>query len=263
MAVKSTVKSNGKAKNMSGEVYCPSDSVVAQARLKDWEAVAEATRRDPQAFWAKEAEELEWYQKWDKVLDDSKKPFYKWFVGGKTNIVHNAIDRHLKTCRKNKLALIWEGEDGKLHQTFSYYALNREVSRIANVLKAMGVQQRRPGDHLHGPRARDRLCHAGLRQDRRGPFGGLRRLLASRRCTAGSRTANRRSSSPATAAYMNGKIVELKKIVDEALKRCPTRRARDRRQAHRPRGAHGGRPRPLVPRPDGACPSPTASARPR
>ena len=58
-------------------------------------------------------------------------------MGGKVNIVHNAIDRHLKTYRKNKLALIWESEDGKLHQTYSYYAMNREVSRMANIIKAM------------------------------------------------------------------------------------------------------------------------------
>ena len=63
-------------------------------------------------FWAERAEELEWYQKWDQVLDDSQAPFYKWFAGGKTNIVHNALDRHMKTWRKNKLALIWEGEPG-------------------------------------------------------------------------------------------------------------------------------------------------------
>src|SRR5215471_3770827 len=119
MAVESTVKAKGKEKNMSGEVFYPSESVVAQARLKDWDGIADAARRDPRAFWEKEAEELEWFQKWDKVLDDSKKPFFKWFVGAKVNIVHNAIDRHQKTFRKNKLALIWESEDGKLHQTYS------------------------------------------------------------------------------------------------------------------------------------------------
>jgi acetyl-CoA synthetase len=74
------------------------------------------------------------------VLDDSQPPFFKWFVGAKTNIVHNAIDRHLKTHRKNQLALIWESEDGKDHRTFSYFAMNREVSRMANIIKAMGIQ---------------------------------------------------------------------------------------------------------------------------
>ena len=132
-------KTNGKV--MEGEVYYPSEEVIAQANLKDWEGTADRAAKDPQGFWAAEAEELEWFQKWDKVLDDSKKPFFKWFTGAKTNIVHNAIDRHLKTYRKNKLALIWESEDGKLHQTYSYYAMNREVSRMANIIKAMGVQK--------------------------------------------------------------------------------------------------------------------------
>ena len=72
--------------------------------------------------------------------------------GRKTNIVHNAIDRHLKTYRKNKLALIWESEDGKLHQTYSYYAMNREVNRMANIIKAMGINKGRPRHDLHGTR---------------------------------------------------------------------------------------------------------------
>ncbi|MFM8425176.1 MAG: acetyl-coenzyme A synthetase N-terminal domain-containing protein, partial [Chloroflexota bacterium] len=117
-----------KKKEMEGEVYYPSEQVVAQARLKDWDALAEKAEKDLQGFWADEASELEWYKKWDKVLDDSNAPFYKWFVGARTNIVHNAVDRHLKTHRKNQLALIWESEDGKLERTFSYFAMNREVS---------------------------------------------------------------------------------------------------------------------------------------
>ena len=126
---------------LEGEVYYPSNEVIDQARLKDWDEMAEKARKDPQAFWAAEAEELEWFKKWDKVLDDLKKPFFKWFVGAKTNIVHNAIDRHLKTYRKNKLALVWESEDGKTERTFSYFLLNREVSRMANIIKAMGVNK--------------------------------------------------------------------------------------------------------------------------
>ena len=70
----------------------------------------------------------------------STAPFYKWFTGGKINIVNNAIDRHLNTWRRNKLALIWEGEPGD-YRTYSYHALNREVSKFANVLKSMGVKK--------------------------------------------------------------------------------------------------------------------------
>ncbi len=124
---------------LKGDVFHPSEEVSTQARLKDWDALARTSLADPLAFWESEAQELEWFGKWTKVLDESGRPFFKWFVGGKVNIVHNAIDRHLHTYRKNKLALIWESEDGKQHQTFSYYAMNREVSRMANIIKAMEV----------------------------------------------------------------------------------------------------------------------------
>ena len=122
----------------STEMYHPSPEIVAQANVKDPEAVRMEAAKDIQAYWAKRAEELEWYKKWDTVLDDSNKPFYKWFTGGKTNIVLNALDRHVKTWKRNKLALIWEGEKGEV-RTFSYHAMNREVCKFANVLKSMGV----------------------------------------------------------------------------------------------------------------------------
>ena len=76
----------GKKSKMEGEVYYPSDEVIAQSYLKDWEKTAEFARNDLEGFWGKEAAELEWFQKWDKVLDDSKKPFFKWFVGGKPTL---------------------------------------------------------------------------------------------------------------------------------------------------------------------------------
>ena len=99
----------------TSEWYHPPSDIVKQGRTcRIMTLVYEAWRsQDPEAFWAKRAEELEWYQKWDQVLDDSKKPFYKWFVGGKTNMALNALDRHVKTWRRNKLAIIWEGEDGE------------------------------------------------------------------------------------------------------------------------------------------------------
>ena len=210
-----------KQKAMEGEVYYPSDEVVAQANAKDWDAMAEKALKDPQAFWAAEAEELEWYQKWDKVLDDSNKPFFKWFVGAKTNIVHNAIDRHLKTHRKNKLALIWESEDGKDHRTFSYFAMNREVSRMANIIKAMGVKK---GDRVTIYMGRiPEIAFAMLACAKIGAihsvvFGGFSvDALQGRIEDSDSKLVITMDRS-----YNNGKVIELKKTVDEALKRCPT-----------------------------------------
>jgi len=207
-------------KNLSGEVYYPSADVVAQARLKDWDATAAFAAKDLEGFWGKEAEELEWYQKWNKVLDDSNKPFYKWFVGAKTNIVHNCLDRHQKTWRKNKIAIAWVGENGDL-RTYSYFALNREVNQFANVLKAMGV---RKGDRvtIYMPRIPEiiiaMLACAKIGAVHSVVYGGFSVDALQ------GRIEDSESKVVVTAdgGWMNGKIVELKKIMDEALKHCPT-----------------------------------------
>ena len=165
---------------MEGDVYYPSDEVVAQANVPDWDEMANFALKDLEGFWANAPNELEWFKKWDKVLDNSNKPFFKWFTGAKVNIVHNALDRHMKTWRKNKLALIWVSEDGKEERTFSYYSLNREVNRFANIIKAMGVTK---GERvtIYLPRIPEIvLRHASLRQDRCYPFSGIRRVLGGR-----------------------------------------------------------------------------------
>jgi acetyl-CoA synthetase len=206
---------------MEGEVYLPSHEIVRHTNVRDWEALAEEARADLQGFWAKRAKELEWFRKWDKVLDDSKKPFFKWFVGGKVNIVHNAVDRHLQTYRKNKLALIWESEDGKFDRTFSYYSLNREVTRFANLLKAMGVVK---GDRvtIYLPRIPEivfaMLACAKIGAIHSVVFGGF--SVDSLQ----GRIEDSQSKVVVTSdgSFVNGKIVELKSMVDEALKRCPS-----------------------------------------
>ena len=212
---------SAKQHKLTGDVYYPSNEVVAQARLKDWDALAEKAGKDLQGFWADEANELEWYKKWDKVLDDSKKPFFKWFTGAKTNIVHNAIDRHLKTHRKKQLALIWESEDGKLERTFSYYSMNREVSRFANIIKSMGVQK---GERVTIYMGRvPEIAFAMLACAKIGAihsvvFGGFSvDSLQGRIDDSESKLV-----ITCDGAYQNGKIVELKNIVDEAIKKCPS-----------------------------------------
>jgi acetyl-CoA synthetase len=206
---------------LEGEVYYPSDETIAQVNLKDWEQTAEFARNDLEGFWAKEASELKWFQKWDKVLDDSKKPFFKWFVGGKTNIVLNAVDQHVNNYRKNKLALIWESEDGKFERTFSYYALNREVSRMANIIKAMGVKR---GDRVTIYMGRiPEIVFAMLACAKIGAihsviFGGFSvDALQGRIDDSQSKLV-----ITCDGSFQNGKLVELKRIVDEALKHCPT-----------------------------------------
>jgi acetyl-CoA synthetase len=108
--------------------------------LEDYKQLYERAKADPQKFWAELAEqELHWFQKWDTVLD-WQPPNAKWFVGGKINISYNCLDRHLTTWRKNKAALIWEGEPGD-SRTLTYAQLHREVCQFANVLKQLGVQK--------------------------------------------------------------------------------------------------------------------------
>ncbi|HEX7973068.1 MAG TPA: acetate--CoA ligase, partial [Anaerolineales bacterium] len=175
---------------------------------------------DPEGFWGEQAEELEWFEKWTKVLDDSHAPFYKWFVGGKTNIVYNALDRHQKTWRKNKLALIWEGEPGDT-RTFSYYALNREVCKFANVLRSMGVKK---GDivTIYLPRIPEQvismLACAKIGAPHSVVYGGFSvESLAERIEDAKSKVL-----ITADGGYQRGKVTQLKAIADEAMARQPT-----------------------------------------
>lgn len=108
--------------------------------LEEYQALYEKAKADPQAFWAELAtQELDWFQNWDTVLD-WQPPFAKWFVNGKINISYNCLDRHLTTWRKNKAALIWEGEPGD-SRTLTYAQLHREVCQMANVIKDLGVQK--------------------------------------------------------------------------------------------------------------------------
>ncbi|MGR3276815.1 acetate--CoA ligase [Acaryochloris marina NIES-2412] len=124
-------------------LFQPPADLAAQAEIKsaeEYEQLYAKAEADPQAFWAELAEkELDWFEKWDTVLD-WQPPFAKWFVGGKLNITYNCLDRHLKTWRRNKAALIWEGEPGD-SRTLTYAQLHREVCQTANVLKQLGVSK--------------------------------------------------------------------------------------------------------------------------
>ena len=118
--------------------FPPSDEFRQQANINDPNVYAEAAK-DPEAFWARFAGELDWFQTWDKVLEWNP-PYAKWFLGGKLNASYNCIDRHLSSARRNKAAIIWEGEPGD-RQVYTYWDLHREVCRFANGLKSLGVQK--------------------------------------------------------------------------------------------------------------------------
>lgn len=173
------------------------------------------------AYWEERAGELEWYRPWDQVLDDSGAPFHKWFAGGRTNIVLNAIDRHLAGPRSNKLALIWMGEDSTEHTTYSYFALNREVTRMANVLRAMGVEK---GDvvTIYLPRIPEAwfamLACAKIGAIHSVIFGGYSSDAIRDRIDG----AESRVVITADGSRVNGEVFPMKDLVDEAIRFSPT-----------------------------------------
>lgn len=201
------------------EWYYPAEDIVKNAHVPDYEATYAEAVADPLAFWAKRAETLDWYQKWERVLDDSNPPFYKWFVGGKTNIVLNALDRHTKTWRRNKIAIIWEGENGE-KITMSYWRLSQEVSKFANVLKSMGVKK---GDRVTIYMGRTieiviaMLACAKIGAPHSVIYGGFsEQAIADRIEDSQSRVL-----ICSDGAWLRGNIVPLKENVDKAIERSP------------------------------------------
>jgi acetyl-CoA synthetase len=118
--------------------FPPSSDFRLQANAND-PALYERATRDLEAFWAEEAERLDWFKRWDKVLEWNA-PWAKWFVGARLNVTHNCVDRHAASDRRNKAAIIWEGEPGD-SRVLTFGMLQREVNRFANVLKSLGVHK--------------------------------------------------------------------------------------------------------------------------
>ncbi len=120
------------------EKFYPSKEKISSGakRKQEWEK----SLKNPQEFWAEKAKAIDWFKSPSKVLDDSNAPFYKWFPDGELNISYNALDRHIKTHRKNKLAYIWEGEMGEV-KTYTYYQLYKEVNKLAKVFKDHGLKK--------------------------------------------------------------------------------------------------------------------------
>ena len=142
----STKNASGQLENeiaelLDQELFEPPREFAEKALISD-ESVYEEAARDPQAWWAEQAEALDWFEQWDTVLDESDAPFYKWFTGGKVNASHNALDRHVEAGRGDRVAYHWRGEEGE-ERDVTYAELLRDVKRLANVLKERGVE---PGD---------------------------------------------------------------------------------------------------------------------
>src|ERR687895_1004523 len=123
------------------ETFEPPAGFREKALIGDTSVYEEAAR-DPEAWWAKQAEALDWFERWDTVLDESEAPFYKWFTGGKLNASYNCLDRHVEAGNGDRVAFHWRGEEGE-ERDVTYAELLRDTQRLANALKGRGIE---PGD---------------------------------------------------------------------------------------------------------------------
>jgi acetyl-CoA synthetase len=198
--------------------FTPPDDFRARAVVRD-ERIYDEAARDPEAFWARLAGELEWSRPWTKVLD-WQPPHAKWFVGGQLNASANCVDRHVRNGRRNKAAIIWEGEPGD-KRTLTYFDLQREVAKFANVLKTQGTKK---GDRvaIYMPLVPE-LAIAMLACARIGAihsvvFGGFSAESLRDRIN----DAQARLLITADGGYRRGTIVPLKQVADEALGGTPS-----------------------------------------
>jgi len=204
-------------------VFNPPEELRSQAYIKSLDEYKEIYLRsinDPEGFWGEIAEQLDWYKKWDRVLvADFKEAKHAWFVGSQLNVSYNCLDRHLKTWRKNKAALIWEGDLGD-SITLTYQELHYQVCKLANVLRKHGIKK---GDRIsiYLPMILE-LPIAMLACARIGAihsvvFGGFSAVALSDRiidCEA-------KMLICADGYYRGGKIIRSKDNADAALERCP------------------------------------------
>jgi len=187
--------------------------------LEQYEQLYREAEEDPEKFWGEIAGELHWFRKWDKVLE-WEAPWAKWFVGGKINLSYNCLDRHVATWRRNKAAIIWEGEPGEV-RTFTYQQLLTEVSKFANVLKSLGIQK---GDTV--------AIYMGMTPELPIAMLACARIGAAHSVVFGGFSANalvdRINDAQSKAvitqdgSYRRGAEIPLKATVDEALSGCPS-----------------------------------------
>ena len=199
--------------------YLPTAKTTAAAYIQNYDAEYKKSIENPEQFWDTAARELDWFAPWNKVLEWNY-PWAKWFVDARCNIAYNCLDRHVKTWRKNKVALIWVGENDQ-ERIFTYGELYRQVNRCANALKRLGLQK---GDRvtIYLPKipeqviamlacARIGLIHSVVYSGFSAP------ALASR-----VNDAEAKLVITADVGFDRAKVINLKPVVDEALKTCPT-----------------------------------------
>ena len=203
-------------------LFPPPKEFAAKARIgsmEQYEKLWNEAAGDLEGFWGKMAHELHWFKPYTKVLEWNE-PFAKWFVGGQTNVSYNCLDAHLSTPRRNKAAIIWEGEPGDV-RVYTYEMLHREVCKFANVLKKLGIKK---GDvvAMYMPMVPE-LAIAMLACARIGAvhsvvFGGF----AAEAIADRNNDAKAKLMITADAGWRRGKQIPLKANVDAALAKSPT-----------------------------------------
>ncbi len=213
---------NFKSVLVENRVFQPSAEFSAKARIgsmAEYQTLYDESINSPDTFWAREASELTWQKKWDTVCE-WKAPFSKWFVGGKINVSENCVDRHLTNGRKNKAAIIWEGEPGE-QRTLTYQQLHYEVCKFANVLKAHGTK---PADRvlIYMPMVPEAaiamLACARIGATHSVVFGGFSSESIKDRLS----DCQAKIVITADGGYRRGSVVPLKVNVDTALRDSPS-----------------------------------------
>ncbi len=222
MCVATSVGTNMESLLRENRVFPPPAEFAAKAHIKslaEYEAMYRRSVEEPEAFWAEAAGELEWFTPWTKVLEGDIS-HAKWFTGGKLNLSHNCVDRHAVGARRDKVALLWEGEPGEVRR-LTYAELHAQVQRFANVLKGLGVKR---GDRV--------AIYMGMSPELPIAMLACARVGAVHSVIFGGFAAHaivdRVNDSACVAiltqdvSYRRGGEVKLKAIVDEAIDKCPT-----------------------------------------
>lgn len=201
------------------KTYIPDPSYKEKSALGDYKKAYDAFMADPEKFWADKANELEWIKPWDKVKEWNW-PKARWFSGGRLNLSANCLDRHVNTSRRNKLAIIWKGEDGE-EEVYTYRQLYRAVMKFANALKKLGVSK---GDRvcLYMPLVPEQVI-AMLACARIGAVHSIVYAgFGSEALNTRIRDAEAKLVITADVGIRRGKTIPLRSIVDEAVKNAPS-----------------------------------------
>jgi acetyl-CoA synthetase len=201
------------------KIYEESEKIKVSLEGKKLSKIRKQALENLEEFWEEQAKSLKWFKEWDKVLDWNP-PFAKWFVGGKLNASVNCLDRHINSDAKNKVAIIWEGENGETN-SFTYYQLYRSVNKLASALKNLGVKK---GDRIaiYLPMI-PQLAIAMLASSRIGAIHTV--IFSGFSAQALADRANDSKSKiiiTADGGYRRGKLVQLKRLVDDAISSIPS-----------------------------------------